>query len=156
MTTPCWLDLSLCTGPRSTVWDKPLSKFYWTGRHDRQNQKGIHNKPTPTYLAFSDFLFSPPINTPGTIQVNGYRKTSDQNQFKAPVTENTENDSKFLLLKAVGREDSGFSLHGVLLCRQSSQALLQPWLPSEVTQTIAIQLASNTVREKCELFKWLK
>lgn len=37
------------------------------------------------YLAFSDFLFSPPINTPGTIQVNGYRKTADRNQRKAPL-----------------------------------------------------------------------
>ena len=26
------------------------------------------------YLAFSAFLFSPPIRTPGTIQVNGYRE----------------------------------------------------------------------------------
>lgn len=26
------------------------------------------------YLAFSDFLFSPPIRTPGTIQVKGCRK----------------------------------------------------------------------------------
>lgn len=31
------------------------------------------------YLAFSAFLFSPPIRTPGTIQVNGYREREKQN-----------------------------------------------------------------------------
>lgn len=44
------------------------------------------NKPT-SYLAFSDFLFSPPINTPGTIQVNGYIKIPDHNQQKDPSLE---------------------------------------------------------------------
>lgn len=39
-------------------------------------------KKLVSYLAFSDFLFSPPISTPGTIQVNGYRKEKqDQHRF---------------------------------------------------------------------------
>lgn len=43
-------------------------------------------KKLVSYLAFSDFLFSPPISTPGTIQVNGYRKENQDQQWFFLIT----------------------------------------------------------------------
>lgn len=44
----------------------------WSWLHcGAKGRSGLHLAWPPPYLAFSAFLFSPPIRTPGTIQVKG-------------------------------------------------------------------------------------
>lgn len=62
-------------------------------------------KKLASYLAFSDFLFSPPISTPGTIQVNGYRK-ENQEQHRFLFIKKQPNQKLFFLAK---REKTGLA-----------------------------------------------
>ena len=98
-------------GLGTTVWDKALPRLrrakVLEKRKTGQIEGGINSKQNSPYLAFSDFLFSPPINTPGTIQVNGYRKTSDHNQCEAPFTEQSLTANSCSFWKLGGRASQG-------------------------------------------------
>ena len=65
-----------------------------------------------TYRAFSDFLFSPPIRTPGTIQVNGCRerdvmKNSSRGQTEAGGGVSLPSEVSGRSAASAGRADEG-------------------------------------------------
>lgn len=81
------------------------------------------------------------MSTPGTIQVNGYRKTPDENQSRAPFPADTETESKVFSPKDAGREDLGFTADAVTVetpfpgiarpsdGQQPLKSQLRNWLP---------------------------
>lgn len=70
---------TLSSTQKSEPWDSAVCRASQvaTKAHEEEGRPISPAQGAKPHLAFSDFLFSPPISTPGTIQVKGCRETKE-------------------------------------------------------------------------------